>query len=428
MRNQREGGGKPPRPKRTLPGIAAVFSAGRWRWRANICSLETSPSGVQSSRQRVGTLRDSQRAAFDDVESLRKKAAESGRRRWTLIEALNELLGSKIDGSGLSPHSIERGWRAPCREVLKRWRANAPMEAIDFAQVRDWALFCLDQQKLAGPTVRKMRLGVLHHAYGAVGLPSPVPEVVKDLAKRFRRIPKAVDGYDVAGAADVLERARAWRPLPGRKAINLDVDILIMELAATTGMRHDEIARLRRCDVDLARGLLAVTSKVRTRPRLEPIVPEVADRLRRRVEELKSDEDWIVPGYGGWDPKRHQPWEPCNRYLGKHRARWRRRLNEPMFNLRALRRAHGSGLDELGASYAVVRDALGHSRTSAETPRYLLTHSRAVNAAKRGLAAHLIPPLASGLAPAQAQTDAGAQVLDDRRGPTGAESAGPHQP
>lgn len=390
------GGRRSKKPRRDFRGIAAVWSAGRWVWRACIKVRERSASGEVTERQVTGPYRADQRLAYEDAERLRAERAAKKGRRWTVLEGLNAAIQSKID-EGLAPYSIERGWRHPARRILQRFRGAAALETITVEHVRSWALHVLDVEKLAGPTTKKHRLLVLHKAFLCAGLTSPVPEVLRQLAKRLAPVPKTVRGYDVCAAQDLLERARAWKSPHGRPTPNLELDLLVMELAATTGIRHDELSRLRRQDIDLERRVIHVTSKVRSLPRMEPILDEVMPRLAARVAELVAPDVPLIPGYG--KAKGVQvAWEPQNRWLNRHRERWKERLGDDRFHLRALRRAHGSGLDELGASYAIVRDALGHTRTSGETPRYLLTHDRAVSAAKQRLATHLLPPAAPGLA------------------------------
>ena len=119
------------------------------------------------------------------------------------------------------------------------------------------------------------------------------------------------------------------------------------------------------------------------------------ERLKARLAQLPDPDSTLVPGYG--KARAHEnEWEPRNRFLNRHRERWKERLGDPSFHLRKLRSAHGSGIDEIGNAYSVVRNALGHARTSGETPRYLLAKARAVSAAKQRLATHLLPPAAPG--------------------------------
>jgi integrase len=391
------GGRRPKKPRRDFRGIAAVWSGGRWVWRACLRVRERTPIGEVQERQVTGPYRTDQRLAYEDAERLRGTLAAKRGKRWTVLAGINAAIQAKVD-EGLAPYSIERGWRHPARRILKRFRGDAALESITVDIARTWALHMLDVEKLAGPTAKKYRLLVLHKAFLCAGLESPIPEVIRQLGKRLARVHKTVRGYDVDAAQDLLERARAWRSPHGRPTPNLELDILVMELAATTGIRHDELSRLRRRDIDLELRVIHVTSKVRSLPRMEPILDEVLPRLAARVAELGKPDAPLIPGYG--EAKATQnAWEPQNRWLNRHRERWKKRLGDKRFHLRALRRAHGSGLDELGASYAIIRDALGHTRTSGETPRYLLTHERAVNAAKQRLATHLLPPAAPG--PAQ---------------------------
>lgn len=384
------------KPKRVFRGIAARFSAGRWRWRACIRVLVRDESGAVVGQQLTGPLRDTQRQAFDDAELLRAQGPRRQAREVTLNEALRTVIQRKID-EGLQKNSIERAWRYPARKILERFRGAALVETITPELVHGYAVALAGS---VGPdTVRKV-LGVFSAVFHAAGVPDPCPEVLEGLAKRLRkasRLKPKVEGYDLGQTASVLERARAWRPRGGRLPAGIDLDLLIMELASTTGIRHDELARMRWEDVDLEAGIVWVISKVRELPRAEPILPELRERFERVRAQRNPACPYVVPRCGLAKPNQVE-WEPGNRWLGNHRARWKDRLKDPTFHLRKLRRAHGSGLEELGEGYAVIRDALGHTRTSNETMRYLLADARRVKGAKQRLAQHLLPPPSVGSA------------------------------
>lgn len=399
-------GKRPARPRRAFPGIAAVFSGGRWRWRACIAVKELGDDDVPVRRQRVGPLRDDQREAARDVEDLRKAVKEERRHGWTVLEAINAAIQRKID-EGLAPHSITGDWRNPAKAILRRFRGDALLETLTVEVVRRWALEQLDAG-LAPRTVSKGRLNVLNVAFDCAKIPSPVPEVKRILRLRLRPRDTEVPGLELDEFRALLERARAWRSAHRRQTPNREVDLLLIELVATTGIRHDELARVRRRDVWMEQGAVVVTPKVRRRTRMEPIVPELREALAARLAALPTDDSYLVPGYGVARPG-EPAWAPQTRYLGRMRERWKKRLGEPRFSLRVLRRAHGTALDSMGSRYAVIREALGHTRTSQETTRYLQADRRAVTEAKQGLATHLLPPRAQGHSGGQTEGDGGAE-------------------
>lgn len=388
-----------------------IWSGGRWRWRACITVQEQSAEGYPTKRQYVGRLHDDQRAAAQEVDAVRARAAAGRRHGWTILEALNAAIGRKI-AEGLAPHSITGDWRNPAKAILRRFRGAANIDTLTAEVIRVWALEQLDAG-LAPRTVSKGRLNVLHAAFECAGVPSPVPEVRRVLRLRLRPRDVEVPGLELEEFRALLERARAWRSPYGRPTPNREIDLLLIELVATTGIRHDELARVRRKDVWLEQSAIVVTPKVRRRTRMEPIVPELLERVAQRLAELPDEDSHLVPGYGVARAK-DTAWAPQVRYLGRMRERWKKRLAEPRFSLRVLRRAHGTALDAMGSRISVLREALGHTRTSQETMRYLGADQRAVRAAKQGLATHLLPP-----------GETGHQRADDA-GALGAGDGGPH--
>lgn len=410
-------GKRPTKPRRTLPGIAAVFSAGRWRWRACVTVRVRGAAGEPVARQATGPLRETQREAFDDVDGVRARALEraGAERAPTIGEALQAAIDRKR-AQGLPPHSVHGDARVPAKAVLDRFRAEARLDAITPAMLCRW----IEDQALAGiapSTIRKKRLAILDLAFRVAGIPSPVPAARETMRAVLRPRDVEIPAFTPEELRDLLARARAWRQPQGRPTPRRELDVLLLELAATTGIRHDELARIRVCDVHLERGTITVTPKVRRRTREEPIVPEIRERLAARIAELagKPPETYIVPA-NGRVLEHEPPWGPQARYLDRARERWQRRLGEPRLHWRALRRAHGTALDHRGAPVAVLRDALGHTRTSQETMRYLFAGRRAVTEAKHGLASHLLPP------PAQATPQDAAPPAGD-----GPQDGGPRQ-
>lgn len=398
------------RPARKYPGIAAVKSGGRWRWRACV---------RVHGQQLVGPLVDDQRVAFADAERLREEARRP--RSTATIRQCIDLLVRRAEERGLEPHSVHGVWRSPGRAILRYFADECAMEAITADVVRGFVVWCLEgdprpdrrgrptRKPVKPQTVRKEYLRVLHQAFGAAGLPSPIPAVKVDLARQLRTIPPVVVGFEVEESAGILAQIRAWK---GRlPAPNQQLDLLFVSLIATTGLRASELARVRARDVLIDQAAIVVHPKSRGHPRVEPIVPDLLEDVRARLAQLKGPDDPFVPARG--TPSAYETWwHPNARYLARMVVRWQSRLGESRFHLRAMRRAHGTGLDAVGSRYAVIRDGLGHSRTSDETPRYLTAAHREVTAAKTRLAERLLRP----------QGRAGAER--DGEGPDGAPTSG----
>lgn len=388
-----------PKPARRFPGIAAVWSAGRWQWRACI---------THERRQYTGPLRDSQAQAHADVVEVRRRAKRP-RETSSVLGALSGVIQSAID-RGLEPHVVDGVWRRPAKSLLRYFRGEQPLAEVTHDQVRRYVLWCLDgspehgQPPVKPVTIRKEYLRVLAAAFAAAQLPSPIKAVLTELRTRMRGAPEPILGLEADEVAELLERIRRWGYRDPHDRRDTHLDWLLFALVATTGIRASELARVRRRDIDLERGLIAVAPKVRDRPRFEPVADELLQALRHHCAHLAGPDTPLVPGRGRMGPK-DASWAAQGRYLNRMCMVWRRRLNEPRLNLRALRRAHGTAIDAGGAPFAVVRDALGHSRTSDETQRYLLARHKTVRAAKSRLATLLL-----GTAPEAAAEESSAEA------------------
>lgn len=149
----------------------------------------------------------------------------------------------------------------------------------------------------------------------------------------------------------------------------------LVELLAVTGMRAGELCRLNAGDLRPDRLLVSVIDAKAGGGRREvPVSAErtgLLERLRARAEEQhrarhpEGEQDPAGPGVddapvlpGGQD------------YLRLMLRRWRKRLDEPRLNGRALRHSLGTTLHALGVAMPDAMAWMGHSTTSSHI-RYL---------------------------------------------------------
>jgi integrase len=141
-------------------------------------------------------------------------------------------------------------------------------------------------------------------------------------------------------------------------AIAAEPDIYVragLLLYLLTGLRKMELMRARWCDLDAARGLLAVGENKASRP-FYCSLPEPALRILAELPRLPGC-PWVFPGP---DPTRHladfprRPWRRIRERAGLQDVR-----------IHDLRRTFGSWLTMQGQGLAVVAKALNQSTLSA---------------------------------------------------------------
>lgn len=337
---------RPPRPRKEFPYIRAIWSGGTWKWRAVVQA---------GARQRVGTLRASQEAAYDDARLLRVAGEAAAR---GLPQTLGEGLERAVleaEASGVTAATVNGAYRAPAVAVLKFLGPRTALRAIDADEVCKFITRTLAAGRKP-TTLKNSYLRLLRLALEAGGLSGePVRVATRRMRTALKDRPELSAWFSPDEVGVLLARIRTYegdRPIPTRER---HADLI--EVVVCTGIRSAELARVLVGDFNAARGTLAVReAKDVRRPREQPLPPNAVDCLRRLTAGRKST-DPLVPG--------------GMRALNAMYERWKKRLDEPRLNGRALRRSYGSGLDLIGASKATIKDGLGHHPNSSQTDRYL---------------------------------------------------------
>jgi integrase/recombinase XerC len=180
--------------------------------------------------------------------------------------------------------------------------------------------------------------------------PNPVP-----LATWPQPQPTSPDVIGEAELAAMLERVRA-----------VPDDHEVVLLAAYSGLRRAELARLHATDFDFARNVVWVRGKVQHEA--APITAPIRDAARRLVERALARGDsgtpaggFLVPGAG--ETRRVQ-------WIDRLFRRWARRLGDRRFHPHALRHSLATNLVRAGVEAGVVQRMLRHS-SFATTQRYV---------------------------------------------------------
>lgn len=341
--------GRPPKPKRKLPGISVVWSGG-WKWRA---------VWKDGGKQVRGTCRATQEEAYDDYRA-RARIPNRGM-TLPLADAL-EACVRDAELRGLDVLTVEKQYRSVAKALCGPrgyWEPDTDLRSLTVESVQ-WLVRTARQRGRSPVTIRNGYLRLLHKAFVVAGLDSPVPEArekMRAMLSERRRPSEVMPPEHVAALIArvrnyvVLDRRGRRRRPPKRER---DADLF--ELVAMTGLRAGEVARLKVRDVDIERRLLHVRSKVKSMPRDQPVPDDLVPALER-LAGGRGPETPLIPG--------------GMQSLNAICEHWKRRLDEPRWNLRNLRHAYATGLLMTGATIAEVRDLLGHRSLSAVTNRYL---------------------------------------------------------
>ncbi len=344
-------------PKTKYPDITRVRSEGRWMWRA--CPR------IEGS-QRWGPRQMNQEDAHADARRLRALGVRPVEPRMprTLSRALNAVVKSAED-RGIQPVVLNGGYEGPARALQRIFGPETLMESLNADSVR-WMIRDALDRDIAGSTVRKSYLRMLHLAFGVAGLPSPVPEAREDLKHLLRYRPPVMPWFAPDKIRDIIHRIRTFRQNHALRKRERDADLVT--LIAYTGIRSWELSRVQARDVDVRSGILHVRKpKVRDLPRDLPLHGEALSAAKRLIQRLESHETIISA-----------------RALNGVFETWKERLGEPNLNGRALRHSYATGLLLTGATLAECRDLVGHAQGSSQTVIYLHTaESHLSDAARR---------------------------------------------
>ncbi len=330
-------------PKSQFRGVSVVFSDGRWKYRA-FCRIGGSP--------RVGSYRLTQEEAAADYLRLVETAPPLTRSTASLSlypgcpfkQALEAVITQSQRRSSI-PVILGRTMRTSLRFVLRFIPGDRVTKTIS-----EHEILCFVHSALAAGrhpnTLLTKDLPLVSRAFKLARLADPVPGVRRAIPnlRRVRTLPQRLSLEEVRA---IIERIRESDP---EKYPLAQRDADIFEFAAYTGIRAGELARLRQEDLDAENCSAAVlTAKDRTHPRIIPL-PEGQRPLLERLRSYMKRGTLFAPGYG----------QSLNNIVVK----WKHRLGEPLFNLRALRRCYATELLNRGAALLVVRDLMGHKHLS----------------------------------------------------------------
>lgn len=328
-------------PRRNFPNIGPIWSGGRWKWRARV---------QVGHLRKVGSLHDTQQAAYEDSCQLRRTTPamydDGGP---TFAEAL-EGTADDARARGVKELSVQGMYAEPGRAILAL-NAIPPERQLRDVSVDD--VCALARSALAAGrapiTVKRSYLRVVHRAFTLAELPSPVKRARERLAGPLTVTPARSKWFSPEEFGRLAERIRAHSH---REAAFCYDAVMVMGF---TGIRSGEFCRVRKLDVDQENAHLHIrTAKDRRRPRAQPVPPAAMPSLIRLVAKLERGETIIQP-----------------RMLNRMFTRWQRFLEEPRLCGRALRHTYASGLLQLGATFAEVRDLMGHHPHSQVTSRYV---------------------------------------------------------
>lgn len=336
-------------PSKKYPNVQPRRDARGVRWRARVQHLGS---------VRVGPYRATQAEAHADAVQLRAEI-ERGSNNSTLARALDRVAEDAAE-RGVTAYTIRHHLQAHARWLRDCWAADVRLDEIDAEEVCRLIREAIKGGR-APATLRSKDLPLLDRAFRIADAPSPVPEAKRRMATMLRgeRAPRAT--MSMAEIAAHLQTIRA----SGQPCAERHADIYLV--LATTGIRAGELARVTADDIEDGRILIRV-AKDRAHPRAQPVPAIAAEAIERLQATAAHRRDGlIIPG--GMST------------LSTMHRRWVKRLGEPRWTARDLRRSYATALAMGGASTGALQAAMGH--------RNLRTTSRYVEATTHGLSSVL---------------------------------------
>lgn len=316
-------------------------------------------------RDRVGPWRKSLVEAISDVEVVRSRAAPLLAGDQTTLDAALRRVCIEAEHRGLPRETVHEYYRCHSNFLLRCWRAETPLGAIDVEEVC-WMIGESLRGGRSPNTLRKQDLAILHQAFGFAGLPSPIPDAKRRMASALRPRPVLRRALSMGEIATIAELIRIAERRQAKVEDGKQVAALILVLAGT-GLRAGELGRMRVADVNLAGRMLEVPRpKDRANPRAVPIPEAIVPALELLLAGA-ADDGTVWPG----GMKR----------LSNRLHRWSHAIGEPRLNARALRHAYATHIAHSGASIAGLQALMGH--------RHLSTTSRYVHATIQGTLPHV---------------------------------------
>lgn len=318
-----------------------------------------------NGRRKVGPLRSSIRDAKTDRDRMRREVFEPPTTSsWTLQEAIDADLRD-AEYRGASPRTI-RTHESTARWLLSIFDGAALLRAIGRGELEEYARIAARKGRRP-VTIAQKDFTLLRRAWRHAGVDWPEPRKPRvDLPSMPYFTPDEI--------GPLLQRIKAL------DCVEVERIEAIIRVLVSTGMRAEELGRLRSSDVDLRRGVVRIVNHKRRGMIHERPVTEVG---RAGFEWLLAHPDQGAEG----DRLFRADLRPKDNLL-----RAQRHLKEPRLHCRALRHTYGTALHAAGVPLRVAMDAMGHSTHGAHL-RYLHAADREVREAIHGLSSAILPGL-----------------------------------
>ncbi len=158
------------------------------------------------------------------------------------------------------------------QEFLEAQDASASWAAVDAADVREWIIYLLDEQKLSAASVNR-RLSALRTFYKylrRMGWTSANPMEKVVAPKKKRPLPYFVRESDMDRLLELTAEDRSFKGIRDR---------LILMMFYETGVRRAELLGMTDASVDLVTRQVKVTGK-RNKQRIVPFGEELGDETK----------------------------------------------------------------------------------------------------------------------------------------------------
>lgn len=212
-----------------------------------------------------------------------------------------------------------------------------PVQQITKQHLTKYILYLKEEKKLAPASINR-KINSLKSFFRFLtneGIIKSNPAKTIPLAKQERKLPKTLEVKDILKVITFAESLR---------------DRLIFEILFATGIRREELVKLKVSDIDFTHGLIRIRGKGK-KERYVPVAPATLERIKEYVEETKSE--WLFPGRNDT----HLTPTRVNEIFMYYRDK----LNIPNLTPHKLRHTFATVMFENGADIKVIQDLMGHA-------------------------------------------------------------------
>jgi len=212
-----------------------------------------------------------------------------------------------------------------------------PIQKITKQHIMNFIMYLKEELKLT-PTTINRKLNALKSFFRYLhseGIINSNPTKNIPLAKIERKLPQTLKVEDILKVIALSENIR---------------DRLIFEILFATGIRREELVKIKMTDIDFKQGLIKIKGKGK-KERFVPVPKHILEHIKEYNQETRSI--WLFPGKNDNHLSVFRVNEIFKYYSDK--------LNIPNLTPHKLRHTFATVMFENGADIRVIQDIMGHA-------------------------------------------------------------------